>query len=161
MDRKFICVCIGFMAISSFLSCQQKPVPEMRKVSETETEKSIENQSAGVENFDVFFKRFSKDSVFQKKRTKFPLKIAYYEDVTESEDLTARYVKEKETEPIDFTEDALAMNKETDKFTFKIEKTADGMVYKRIGYDNGIYISYIFSLSGNFWFLSEIIDEST
>lgn len=161
MDRKFIRVCIGFMAICSFLSCKQKQEPEIQEIPEMKTEKPIENQSADVENFDTFFKKFSQDSVFQKKRTKFPLKIAYYEDVTESEDLTVRYTKETETPSIDFTKDALAMNKETDKFTFKIEKTANGMIYKRIGYDNGIYISYIFLLSGNSWFLSEIIDEST
>lgn len=161
MERKFIRICIGFMAICSFLSCKQKQDPEIEEIPETKTEKPIENTSVDVENFDAFFKKFSQDSVFQKKRTKFPLKTAYYEDVTESEDLKVHYVKEIETVAIDFTKDAVAMNKETDKFTFKIEKTANGMIYKRIGYDNGIYISYIFSLSGNSWFLSEILDEST
>ncbi|WP_447637735.1 hypothetical protein [Flavobacterium microcysteis] len=118
MDRKFICVCIGIIAISSFLSCKQKQEPKTQEIPEMKTEKLIEKTSADVEDFDAFFKKFSKDSVFQKKRTKFPLKTAYYEDVTESEDLTVRYVKENEF--IDFTKDALAMNKETDKFTFKI-----------------------------------------
>lgn len=149
------------MAICSFLSCKQKQEPEIQEIHETKIEKPKEKVFADIEDFDAFFKKFSQDSIFQKNRTKFPLKIAYYEDVTESEDLTIRYTREMETAPIDFTKDALAMNKETDKFTFKIEKTADGMIYKRIGYDNGIYISYVFSLSGNSWFLSEIIDEST
>jgi len=102
---------------------------------------------------------FSKDSVFQKERTKYPLKIAYYEDI--DEDLSVRYAKETESAYTDFTADTLAMNKKTDRFTFKIEKTDTKIIYKRVGYDNGIYISYIFSLFGNSWFLSEIRDEST
>ncbi len=157
MDRKLTCVCIGLLLVCSFISCKQKP--EIPEISESKLEKPMKDTAADAENFDVFFKKFSQDSIFQKKRIKFPLKTAYYEDVTE--DMTVHYVKETEITYIDFTKDALAINKETDKFTFKIEKTTNGMIYKRIGYDNGIYISYIFSLSGNSWFLSEIKDEST
>lgn len=160
MDRIFKCGCIGFvLACNVFaVSCNHKQeVTNATSQIEKETEKI---STVTVENFDAFFERFSKDSVFQKSRIKFPLKTSYHEDPTEGE--IVHYLKDSsETEYIDFTGDSLAMNKETDKFAPKVEKTAKGMVYKRIGYDNGIYISYIFILSDNSWFLSEILDEST
>lgn len=159
MGKKISCVCIGLLLICSFLSCKQKQAPEIHKIPESKTEKQAENGTTEIENFDAFFERFSKDSVFQKERTKYPLKIAYYEDI--DEDLSVRYAKETESAYTDFTADTLAINKKTDRFTFKIEKTDTKIIYKRVGYDNGIYISYIFSLFGNSWFLSEIRDEST
>lgn len=160
MKRIVKLACIGFVLICNFfaVSCNHKQeVNATTSKIEEETEKM---STATVENFDAFFERFSKDSIFQKNRTKFPLKTSFYEDPTE--DAIVHYVKDSsEAEYIDFTKDTLAMNKETDKFAPKVEKTATGMVYKRIGYDNGIYVSYIFILSDNSWFLSEILDEST
>lgn len=109
-------------------------------------------------NFDIFFERFSKDSVFQKKMIKYPLESQYYDDY---EKLTTDLIKEESYKYRNFTKDASAMKKEYDKYTIKKEKIQNGLLYKLLGYDNGIYVSYEFKLIDGCWFLVKIIDEST
>jgi hypothetical protein len=62
---------------------------------------------------------------------------------------------------IDFTGDQKAMEFEYDKFTVEKIETKDKVIYKRIGYDNGINIEYNFNLIDGCWYLISITDTST
>jgi len=111
--------------------------------------------------FDEFFERFSKDSIFQKQRVKYPLKWSYYDESYEK--LTIDYVMKKDFAYIDFSEDKNAMENESGKYKVFIEKKGKNKInYLLKGYDNGLYMKYIFELDEReCWYLVEIIDEST
>ncbi len=53
------------------------------------------------------------------------------------------------------------MEFEYDKFTVEKIETKDKVIYKRIGYDNGINIEYNFNLIDGCWYLISITDTST
>lgn len=111
--------------------------------------------------FDEFFEKFSKDSLFQKRRVKYPLKTSYIEDV-ETGNLTTKLISNTyEYNYINFTKDKNAMDKEYDKYSVYIENLEEIVYYKLLGYDNGIHVSYRFELIDDCWLLVEILDEST
>lgn len=64
-------------------------------------------------------------------------------------------------EYIDFTQDSLAMKKETDKYTIEKKEKKGYMIYSRSGYDNGIYELYKFKLIDGDWYLIEIENLSS
>jgi len=115
-----------------------------------------------LEDFDLFFKKFSKDSIYQKERIQFPLKCK----TPDENDLMGEKNKTKlinisNFEYIDFTQDSLAMKKETDKYTIEKKEKKGYMIYSRLGYDNGIYELYKFKLIDGDWYLIEIENLST
>lgn len=102
-----------------------------------------------------------KDSIFQKNHIKFPLRSAYYGGDAYDE-LIVEIIKTKEDfKYIDFTEDATAMQNETGKYTTEKIKSKNKVVYKLLGYDNGIMVSYKFEIINGCWTMVEILDEST
>ncbi|MBE9491200.1 MAG: hypothetical protein IMY67_12955 [Bacteroidetes bacterium] len=109
--------------------------------------------------FNEFFEKFSKDSLFQKSRVKYPLKWSYYRESYEK--LTIEHIEQKDFIYIDFTEDKNAMQKKSGKYEVVIEKSKYEVNYLLKGYDNGIHMNHIFKLVEGCWFLVEIIDEST
>lgn len=111
--------------------------------------------------FDEFFEKFSKDSLFQKNRVKYPLKTSYIEDIETGNFTTKLISNAREYNYIDFTKDKSAMDKESDKYSIDIENLEEIVYYKLLGYDNGIHISYKFELIDGCWLLIEILDEST
>ncbi len=126
--------------------------------SEAESETVLTNCSLV---FGEFFEKFSKDSLFQKNRVKYPLKTSYIEDI-ETGNLTTKLISNaREYNYIDFTKDKSAMDKESDKYSIDIENLEEIVYYKLLGYDNGIHISYKFELIDGCWLLIEILDEST
>ena len=114
--------------------------------------------------FEEFFENFAKDSLFQKSRVKYPVKliIGYY-DFDKRKDTTSveLILNKNKFNYIDFTEDKDAMDKEYDKYTVSIENLDSIANYKLTGYDNGIRVNYKFKLINGCWFLVEILDEST
>ncbi|MCY1244683.1 hypothetical protein D3C87_42090 [compost metagenome] len=130
---------------------QKNKINEIKKMSEDDC----------VTNFDDFFKRFAEDSTYQKKYIKFPLNIYFHEDLI-SDNFSVKVIKNQTNfKYIDFTKDHLAMKNEYDKFT--IEKTIKNnrLIYKRLGYDNGIHIEYEFKLIDGCWYLIKIMDQSS
>lgn len=113
------------------------------------------------ENFNSFFNFFSNDSLFQKKRVKFPLSYKYYDDSNYDELVKSRINVESDFKFIDFKDDYKAINNDTGKYTIEQEVKKDKATYVRLGYDNGIYIIYEFQLIDCCWYLIEIIDQST
>lgn len=110
-------------------------------------------------DFDVFFEKFSNDSVFQRKHVKFPLKSSHldndYHDMIR-EDIT--FVKYRF---MDFKGHKDAMKQEYDKFTVETIKKKDTINYLLKGDDNGIYIEVKFAFENDCWYLVAIEDSST
>ncbi|UII76266.1 DUF4348 domain-containing protein [Flagellimonas sp. HMM57] len=122
--------------------------------------KPIEMAKDCNQTFDAFFERFAKDSVFQKNRVKYPLEWFYYKDVTDKT-TTVEIVEYGSFNYVDFTKDKEAFNSEYDKYEVEIEKKENHNLYKLLGIDNGIHVTYKFSLIDDCWYLVEILDEST
>jgi hypothetical protein len=113
-----------------------------------------------LSDFESFFERFSRDSLYQKKMVKYPLKSEYY--VGDSYDeLTTELIESPKYKFIDFKEDSNAMQNETGKYTIEKKRIHQGMIYTRFGYHNGIHISYEFKFTKICWFLVKITDQST
>jgi len=115
-------------------------------------------------SFELFFERFGRDSVFQKKRVKYPLKYlsSEYDFDKRKDTISVDFILNKEEFSfIDFAEDKNAMEKEFDKYTVNIEDLDSVINYRLNGYDNGMRITHKFKLIDGCWFMIEILDEST
>ncbi|MFH6945239.1 DUF4348 domain-containing protein [Flavobacterium sp. FlaQc-50] len=122
--------------------------------------KEISNKNC-ISDFETFFKKFAKDSVYQKRMIAYPLKSQYYGEDSYEELKTELIRNESEFRYINFADDSKAMNSKTGKFTIKKKTTKNKVIYTRFGYDNGIYISYEFNLINGCWYLVKIKDESS
>ena len=113
------------------------------------------------DTFDEFFERFSRDSVLQKNRIKYPLKESYIEGLESTKIKVDTVNSASEYNYINFTEDKHAMDKEYGKYKIEIEQINNTTIYyKNVGYDNGIYVIYKFKLIEGCWYMIEIEDKS-
>ena len=113
------------------------------------------------QTFDDFFKRFARDSIFQKNRVKYPMKESYIESLDPTI-IKVDSITYKDYVYLDFTKDEEALNNKYGKYTIETEKINDSLIhYFWFGYDNGIHVTYKFSLIDGCWYLVEILDEST
>ncbi|CAL2094067.1 DUF4348 domain-containing protein [Tenacibaculum sp. 190524A05c] len=113
------------------------------------------------ETFDSFFKKFAKDSVFQKSKIKYPLNLLYNDYEIDSIIIVKTYYTKNDYKYFDFSNDKNAMKRSYDKYNVEIEKSKNLVKYRHIGYDNGILNTYTFKLISNCWYMVEILDEST
>ena len=113
--------------------------------------KSQENQVLTVEeDFNTFFEKFKKDSVFQKQRVVFPLKIRVFN--TDNLITEENSFEEKDYEFLKIDENEVSMEK-------KISKDSVKIILK--GKDNGIYIETQFLKDKGIWKLESYNDQST
>jgi hypothetical protein len=138
-------------------SSNEFPKVETKKLNEIET---VQEEDC-ILDFEKFFDKFSRDSIFQKRMIKYPLKLQYYDESSYDELKTDLIKNESNYKYIDFTNDTNAMKSKTSKFTVKKKITKEKVIYTRFGYDNGIDISYEFKLIDGCWNLVRITDEST
>lgn len=111
-------------------------------------------------DFDLFFDKFSKDSLFQKRHIKFPLKSTYLdmdgdlsvkrEDIPEEKYSFAKFINDKEIG-------------DTGNGTYKIDitKEKDSVYYQMNGIDNGIGTTVKFAFINGCWYMVTIEDTST
>lgn len=113
--------------------------------------KSQENQELTVEDdFNTFFEKFKKDSVFQKQRVVFPLKVRVFNiDNLKTEENS---LEEKNYEFLKIDENEVSIEK-------KIYKDSVKIILK--GKDNGIYIETQFLKDKGIWKLESYNDQST
>ena len=113
--------------------------------------KSQENQELTVEDdFNTFFEKFKKDSVFQKQRVVFPLKVRIFNiDNLKTEENS---LEEKDYEFLKIDENEVSVEK-------KISKDSVKIILK--GKDNGIYIETQFLKDNGIWKLETYNDQST
>lgn len=116
----------------------------------------------GDASFGVFFTRFSKDSLFQKARVRYPLPYYLYPDFP-AEKMVNAPVPQGSWRYIDFTRDSLAGTRPTDAYRPVIRITSDTTAtYNRQGIENGINVIYKFrKYTPEGWFLVEVEDAST
>lgn len=110
-----------------------------------------ENQVLTVEeDFNAFFEKFKKDSVFQKQRVVFPLKVRVFNiDNLKTEENS---LEEKNYEFLKIDENEVSVEK-------KISKDSVKIILK--GKDNGIYIETQFLKYNGIWKLETYNDQST
>jgi hypothetical protein len=114
------------------------------------------------EDFDLFFKKFSKDSLYQKERIQFPLKCkSPDENDPLGEKMQTKLINSSSFKYIDFTVDSLAMKKETDRYTIEKKEKNGYIIYSHLGDDNGIYELYKFKRINGEWCLIEIENLSS
>ena len=118
---------------------------------------NVANDKANVESdecsFPDFVKKFSEDSVFQKKHVKFPLKIIF--DGTSYEDsVSISFVEESEWKFVTLKDSII----EDIKYIHKVNAT--NYIVTEWGEDTGILIDYDFEKSGKMWILTRIEDHS-
>lgn len=118
---------------------------------------NVANDKPNVESdefsFPDFVKKFSEDSVFQKKHVKFPLKIIF--DGTSYEDsVSISFVEKSEWKFITLKDSII----EDIKYIHKVNAT--NYIVTEWGEDTGIFIDYNFEKSGKMWILTRIEDHS-
>ncbi|WP_437398704.1 DUF4348 domain-containing protein [Flagellimonas lutimaris] len=163
------------LAICCTVSCKQKAsknkeqtmdsIDSVKTVLVNESEKQVETVPQVMakdcnQTFDTFFEKFAKDKIFQKNRIKYPLKSIYYTDVIDDEP-EVEYIDYESFDYIDFTKDKEAINNEFDKYEVQTEVNENNSLYKWLGIDNGIHVTYKFNLIDDCWYMVEILDEST
>ena len=120
---------------------------------------NVANDKPNVESdefsFPDFVKKFSEDSVFQKKHVKFPLEIisdGYC--FVDSDSVSISFVKESEWKSITLKDSII----EDIKYIHKVNAT--NYIVTEWGEDTGINIDYNFDKSGKTWVLNKIEDHS-
>lgn len=150
---------LGILLTTALFACNgkdEKPVaPAEKQVGQT-----TYNEVSCDTDFDVFFKKFRSDSVFQKKHVRFPLKNTFLDsegmyEVIRQDVTPAKY------KFLDFTGDEEAAHMENGAFTIKIEKQKDSVFYLARGIDNGIHTDIKFAFINGCWYLVAIEDAST
>ena len=118
---------------------------------------SVANNKQNVESaecsFPDFVKKFSEDSVFQKKHIRFPLEIVSYGTDYEDSD-SVWFVKEPEWKFTTLKDSMI----EDIKYIHKVYATS--YIVTKLGEDTGINIDYNFDKSGKTWVLNKIEDHS-
>ena len=159
---KFFLFLISFL----FINCKN----EISKNDNKKVEKSkIENQASKItdENFEDFLKDFSRDSIFQISRVKFPLKVKEIdlESMTEIDEnksgLKERTILKSEYTKLDFTYPKDALTKELDRYSQKNILKNNLMTVEIRGIDNGIYSDFYFEKINGKWFLKSWKEQST
>jgi len=102
------------------------------------------------EDFSAFFEKFKKDSVFQKQRVVFPLKVRVFN--TDNLKTEENSLEEKNYEFLKIDENEVSIEK-------KISKDSVKIILK--GKDNGIYIETQFLKDNGIWKLESYNDQST
>jgi len=141
-----------------FLSCKkEKNISiEIGKNLPSNTEVKVSKQ---VDNdFNVFFKLFNQDSIFQMSRVDFPLKIKTLDGEYE---LINQIVKKEEYRITEFLIGNTQTNHEYDNFKQDIVLGEEEVIVSWVGIDNGIAVEFMFKKNNGKWMLITYVDHST
>lgn len=112
------------------------------------------------DNFNIFLKYFSKDSIFQISRVNFPLKVKEL-DSDENFETIEKNIDISEYKKINLNYSNENLTKETDKYSQNIKIGTDKAVIEIRGIDNGIHTDIVFEKKKGKWKLITWIDSST
>lgn len=138
---------------------------EESKIESAKTEKS--SSKITDENFEAFLKDFSRDSLFQISRVKFPLKVKEIdlesmEEINENKSgFKERTILKSEYTKLDFTYPNDALTRELDRYSQKNILKNNLMTVEIRGIDNGIYSDFYFEKINGKWFLKSWKEQST
>jgi hypothetical protein len=150
---------INILICSTFLAtCQENKIQNQYKHKETILQETIIPSNVD-EYFSIFLKTFSRDSIFQVSRVKFPL---YTKSWVDPENGTIeKLISKSEYTKLDFTYPEDAMTRELDRYTQKINISGNKCVVEIRGFDNGIYSDFFFEKLNGKWNLISWHDQST
>ena len=111
------------------------------------------------EDFSLFLKTFSRDSIFQVSRVKFPLLTNEWVDPETG--MIEKLISKSRYTKLDFTYPEDAMTRELDRYTQKINVSGNKCVVKIRGFDNGIHTDFFFEKLNGKWILISWDDQST
>lgn len=137
---------ITIALIYLIISCNKTSNKLDSKISSFE--KSVEN-----ENFDNFIERFSNDSVFQKSRIIFPLKVETYDVET--------FAYNNEYETMGNWRFERLIDRKNPRIINNIKTVKNQKIFLYQAEDTGIHVEYFFKLKKNKWCLYLIKDSST
>lgn len=146
MFRKFF-ICFSLV----LFSCKESD--DIAKQNEISPKSTLYKSSISKENFDVFFSKFSSDSLFQSSRIKFPLRNEIYNSDTNGYEVSNIHIEKWKF----FNIKKLPSN--------YIRKLSNKDVFKYVLniqiLDTGVNVDYIFMALNEKWILVNIIDSST
>lgn len=141
-------------------SCNQEKKTQTQTKEKVEISPDSKKIPSNIDgDFSLFLERFSKDSVFQVSRVKFPLKTSVWEDPEVG--MVEKLINKTEYTTLDLTYPDDAMTREFDKYTQKINLQGNKCVIEIRGYDNGIYSDLFFEKINGKWTLISCEDHST
>ncbi|MCD8418585.1 DUF4348 domain-containing protein [Tenacibaculum finnmarkense genomovar finnmarkense] len=149
---------ILFFFLILLYSCKGKPKLIPQENNQNKTEVSLDSFP---KRYNIFFQKFSNDSLFQKKRLKDS--VAFFTNENEiNNKLKVTYYNKDDFYFVNFIrEDSLARIKEFNKYKTETLIRIDSVTYFRYGIDNGIYMYYVFKRNKfNDWYLTSIHDYS-
>lgn len=138
---------------------------EKPKIENIKTEKSAPKITD--ENFEAFLKDFSRDSIFQINRVKFPLKVKEIdlesmEEINENKSgFKERTILKSQYTKLDFTYQKDALTRELDRYSQKNILKNNIMTVEIRGIDNGLYSDFYFEKIDGKWFLKSWKEQST
>jgi len=110
-------------------------------------------------NFSDFIEKFSSDSSFQKSRTKFPLKINWYDIENDKDSIIYKDVSHFEM--MDFRKKKSSGQYDQWKQEIVVDKDNTSAIIEIRGIENGIMVDYLFKKINEVWMIIEIRDGST
>jgi len=145
-----------FMLLLLFTACKHKTDSSIKK--KVLIEQNTNEIDVLKNDFNVFFKKFSKDSIFQKESLNDVVNFYQYDD---NDSLEVSATPKKELSYKDFSIDTLAYKKESNKYRVIKEYKKDSVIYNLAGIDNGIYVLYVFKKNKiNDWKLTSVHNYS-
>lgn len=133
---------------------------EKTDISKSKKEISVKETAKNIdENFNTFLEVFSKDSLFQISRVKYPL--IQKEWIDPEKGTVEKLITKKTYEILDFTYPKDALTREFDRYTQKIKTNKNKTVIEIRGVDNGIYSDYFFEKLNGKWMLISCSEQST
>jgi len=130
----------------------------IRQRDETQTHTNP-TKSAVDNSFNVFIEKFSSDSVFQLSRTKFPLKVKWYDLDNHNDSII--YIDRSKFEIMDFRKKKSTGHHDQWEQNIQIGKDNASATIEIRGIENGIMVDYLFETINGAWMLIEIDDSST
>ncbi|MFH6997230.1 DUF4348 domain-containing protein [Flavobacterium sp. FlaQc-57] len=154
-----------------FVNCKNESIkPDNKRLEKPKVENiKIKKPASKIadENFEDFLKDFSRDSLFQISRVKFPLKVKEIdlesmEEIKENKSgFKERTISKSEYTKLDFTYPKDALTRELDRYSQKNILKNNLMNVEIRGIDNGIYSDFYFEKINGKWFLKSWKEQST
>lgn len=160
-----------FLISFLFINCKNEiSKNDNKKVEKPKIENiKTENQTSKItdENFEAFLNNFSRDSLFQISRVKFPLKVKEIdlesmEEINENKSgFKERTILKSQYTKLDFTYPKDALTRELDRYSQKNILKNNIMTVEIRGIDNGLYSDFYFEKINGKWFLKSWKEQST
>lgn len=157
MLKKISVVLLAILAINCKKQTTSiKAQKEIKTISSTSINA---NQKKIDDDFKSFLRVFSKDSLFQVSRVKFPLVLEEWIDPEKG--TVKRLIDKNAYKILDFRYPKDALTREYDRYNQTVKFKDNKAVVEVRGVDNGIYADYVFEKINGKWMLVACKELST